>query len=126
MTPSLLLTLLLPLAVPALAKPHNGTYPTPCSDLWPAVTNTLGNAGNYKIIAADSDNMKASFVVVGALYPAINAVFLNPKNNGCALKVHMGFTGNDDEGAFRNRVDHAFSKLRAAQPALPAKSSGAD
>jgi hypothetical protein len=88
MARSLVFILLLFLAAPAFAKP----YPVPCSDLWSAVTDTLGNAGNYKIVATDSEEMKASFIVVGALFPGINALFLKPQGNGCELQIKMGFT----------------------------------
>ena len=63
MARSLVFILLLALATPAFAKP----YPIPCSDLWSAVTDTLGNQGNYKIVATDYEEMKSSFIVVGAL-----------------------------------------------------------
>jgi hypothetical protein len=120
MARSLVFILLLFLAAPAFAKP----YPAPCSDLWSAVTDTLGNAGNYKIVATDTEEMKASFIVVGALYPGVNALFLKPKGNGCELQIKMGFTGNDDESALRGRVNHALTKLRAAKPSAPAKPAG--
>jgi len=51
MTRSFVFILLLVLTTQAFAKP----YPVPCSDLWSAVTDTLGNAGNYKIVATDED-----------------------------------------------------------------------
>jgi hypothetical protein len=116
--------LLLVLAIPAFAKSHNGTYSVPCSALWPAVADTLNNAGNYTIIGLDDDDMKASFIVVGATHSPVNATFLVPKDGGCELQVKMGFTGADDEGAFRKRVDHAFTKMAATQPHTPAKPTG--
>jgi len=116
MSRSSLLSLAFLLAAPAFAKP----YPLPCSDLWSAVTDALGNTGNYKIIAADDEQMKASFIVIGALYPGINALNLKPRDNGCDLQIRMGFTGNDDEGALRSRVNHAVAKRKAAKPAPPA------
>jgi len=120
MARSLVFILLLVLSAPAFAKP----YPVPCSDLWSAVTDTLGNAGNYKIVASDTEEMKASFIVVGALYPGINALFLKPQGNGCELQIKMGFTGNDDESALRGRVNRAINKLKAAKPSAPAKPAG--
>jgi hypothetical protein len=116
-----LLSVLLTLAVPAFAKP----YPVQCSDLWSAVTDTLGNAGDYKIVATDEAQMKASFIVVGALYPGINAVYLKPKGDGCDLQVKMGFTGSDDEGALRGRVNRALAKRKAAKESAPVRSEGA-
>jgi hypothetical protein len=115
------LSLILILAAPAFAKP----YPVPCSDLWSAVTDTFGDARNYKIVATDSEGMKASFIVVGALYPGVNAVLLKPRGNGCELDIKMGFTGSDDEGALRSRVNHALAKGRAAKPSPPAPTTGA-
>jgi hypothetical protein len=120
MARSLVFILLLVLTTPAFAKHH----PIPCSDLWSAVTDTLGNAGNYKIVATDYEQRKASFIVVGALYPGINALFLKPQDNGCELQIKMGFTGNDDESTLRGRVNRALAKLRAAKPS-PAASTGA-
>ena len=116
-----LLSLFLALATPAFAKP----YSLPCSDLWSAVTDTLGNPGNYKILASDNEPMKASFIVVGSLYPVVNAVFLKPKGNGCELEIRMGFTGNDDEGALRSQVNRAVAKRKAANQPKPASSGGA-
>jgi hypothetical protein len=121
MARSLVFILLLVLTTPAFAKP----YPPPCSDLWSAVTDTLGNAGNYKILATDNEQMKASFIVVGALFPGIHAAFVKPRANGCELEVKMGFTGNDDESALRGRVNRALAKRRAAKPSPPASSTGA-
>lgn len=114
-----ILSLLLVLAAPVFAKP----YPLPCKDLWSAVTDTLSNAGNYKIIGSDDEQMKASFIVVGD--PGMNAVFLKPKDNGCELQIKMSFTGNDDEGALRSRVNHTIAKRKAAKPLPPAPSAGA-
>jgi hypothetical protein len=88
MSKSLLLSLVFVLATPAFAKP----YPLSCSDLWGTVTDVLGNQGNYKIVTTDQENMKASFIVVGALFPGVNALNLKPKDNGCELKIQMGFT----------------------------------
>jgi hypothetical protein len=107
--------------VPAFAKP----YPLPCNDLWSAVTDVLGNTGNYKIVAVDEEQMKASFIVIGALYPGINAMNLKSKDNGCDLQIRMGFTGNDDEGLLRSRVNHAVAKRKAAKPAPPAPAPAA-
>jgi len=115
-----LLSLLLLLPAPAFAKP----YPLPCRDLWSAVTETLGNMGNYRILGTDSEQMRASFIVFGSLYPGVHAVFLKPRGNGCDLEVKMSFTGNDDEGALRNRVNRTL-KRKAAKPSPPALAAGA-
>ncbi|MGA7106294.1 MAG: hypothetical protein WBV28_23205 [Terracidiphilus sp.] len=84
------------------------------------MTDTLANTGNYTVVASDSERMRASFIVVGALYPGMNAAFLSPRNNGCELEVRMSFTGIDDEAALRKRVRRSLAKLRAAQPPAPA------
>jgi hypothetical protein len=113
---SLLSSLLLVLAAPAFAKPS----PVPCSDLWSAVTETLGNPGNYAILSISEKQMKASFIVIGALYPANNYVSLKPKQGGgCDLQVRMGFTGLDDGFALRRRVNRALTKQKAAKPSPP-------
>lgn len=111
--------LLLVLATPAFAK-H---YPPPCGDLWGALTSTLGNQRNYKILASDSDRMKAVFVVVGSLFPATHAAFVKPRPNGCVLEINMNFTGNDDEYALRGRVDRVLAQQRKAKPSLPPTST---
>jgi hypothetical protein len=116
-----LLFLFLALAAPVFAKP----YPIPCSELWSAVTDTLGDQGNYTILAADNVMMKASFIVVGSVFPADNTVFLKPKGNGCELELRMGFTGNDDDYALRSRVKRAVARRKAAKPPAPKSSTGA-
>ena len=116
----LIFILLLVLVTPAFAKP----YRLPCSDVWSAVTDTLGDAGNYKVVATDNEQMKASFIVVGALFPGTNALLLKPKDNGCELQMRMTFSGNDDEGALRNRVNRVLAKMRTAKQSTPVKSAG--
>jgi len=121
----LLLPLLFSLAVSGVAKPHNEKQPIPCSDLWTAVNETLGDAGNYKIVAMDNDQMKANFIVVGARFAQMNLVELKPRESGCELQLRIGFTGADDEGAFRNRVSRALKKLNAAKASVHPNSGGA-
>ncbi len=119
MSRSPLLALLFLLAMPAFAKP----YPLPCSDLWSAVTETLGSPGTYKIIAEDDEQMKASFIVVGSLYPGTHFASLKHKNNGCELQTRMAFTGNDEDYALRKRINHTIAKRKAAKPSPPAPSA---
>lgn len=120
MTRIYVLLLLVALCVPAFAKPHNQKRPSNCSELWTAVTATLEDARNYQVVALDNDAMKANFVVVGGLFSAMNSVQLKPKESGCDLRLRIGFTGADDENAFRSRVNRAWKKLSAAQaPAQP-------
>jgi len=117
----LLVSLFLASSVQAFGKP----YPLPCSDVWDAVKYTLENKDNYRIVAMDSSQMRASFIVVGSLYPGVHAVFLKTRGNGCDMEVKMGFTGNDDEGALRNRVNHALAKRKATKPVAPTPSTAA-
>ena len=113
------LALLFLLAMPAFAKP----YPNPCNDLWSAVTDTLNNPGHYKIIAADDEQMKASFVVVGSLFPGTHFLSLKRKDNGCELQTRMAFTGTDEDYALRRRINHAVAKRKAAKPSPLAPSA---
>ena len=118
MARSWLLILLFALAVPASPKPHKEKQPVTCGDLWTAVRETLAHPGDYTVVALDNEDMRANFVVVGARYPQTNLVQLKPRNSGCDLQLRIGFTGIDDEGAFRNRVSRALKKLNAAKAAV--------
>jgi hypothetical protein len=104
-------------ATSAMAKSHNGAYPMSCGNLWSAVTDTLGDPGHYEILASNSVDMKAYFVIVGALYPGTQTVYLKPRDNRCELNLHIGFTGIDEEYAFRRRVSRSLAKLNAAKSA---------
>lgn len=115
MVRSWLVPLLFILTIPAFAGTPKA--PVPCSDLWPAVKTTLGNGKNYIVVAMDSEEMKANFVVKGALYPQMNLVQLKDKKKGCDLELRIGFTGADDEAAFRSRVRRVFKKMTAAKVA---------
>ena len=108
---------------PAFGKPHNDSYPVPCGDLWSAVSDTLGNAGNYSILATDDTEMKASFMAVGAQRKRVNSVSLNPKDSGCQLQVQFPDSGyaEDEEGVFKKRVGHSLARIQAAKPSPPAK-----
>jgi hypothetical protein len=125
MTRFVLLSFVLVLTIPAFAKSHNPKQPVACTDLWPAVTATLANEKNYKVVAMDSDEMKADFIVTGSLYPAMNLVQLKEKKRGCDLELRVGFTGADDEAAFRTRVSRAFKVLTAAKASAAQTNSGA-
>ena len=57
----LLSIFLFALTIPAFAKSHNEKQPVSCDDLWTAVTDTLGNPGNYRVVARDNEEMKANF-----------------------------------------------------------------
>jgi len=118
---SLVSIFLLVLATTAFAKP----YPLPCSDLWSAVTDTLGNERNYTILSSDNIRMKAYFIVIGSSFPATHTAYVKARPKGCELEVRMGFTGLDDEGFLRSRVNRAFVKRRSAKPTPPASSKKA-
>jgi hypothetical protein len=118
----LVLLLFIP-TIPAFAGPPKA--PTPCSELWPAVKATLSNGKNYIVVAMDSEEMKANFVVKGALYPQLNLVQLKDKKKGCDLDLRIGFTGADDEGAFRTRVHRAFKRMNAAKVSVPSNTGPA-
>ena len=117
----LVLSLLLVFSTPVFAKPAS----VPCSELWAAVTDTLSDHGNYTINAIDDAQMKASFVVVGSLFRAVNSLYLKDKGHGCDLEVRMGFTGNEDESALRSRVRRAVAKRMAAKPTTTVSPGGA-
>lgn len=108
-------------SVPAFGKPHSDVYPIPCDDLWKAVSDTLGNAGNYSVMVADDAEMRASFIAVGAQRQRVNSVALNPKDNGCELQAQFPDSGymTDEEAAFKKRLGHSLVKLQAAKPVAP-------
>jgi hypothetical protein len=107
----------------AFGKPHNDSYPVACGDLWNAVSETLGNAGNYSILASDDTEMKASFTAVGAQRQRVNSVSLNSKESGCQLQVQFPDSGyaEDEEGVFKKRVGHSLARIEAGKPSPPAK-----
>ncbi len=80
------LLLLLGFSLPALGKGHNDVYPVPCSDLWNAVKDTLGNTGNYNLVTSDDSEMTASYMVQNETRQRVNSVHLNPADNGCELE----------------------------------------
>jgi hypothetical protein len=110
-------------SVPASGKAPKDTYPVSCDALWSAVSDTLGNAGNYSILASDDTEMKASFTVVGAQRQRVNAVSLNPKDSGCEMQVQFPDSGFEDnqEGVFKKRVGHSLARMQAAKPSPPGK-----
>lgn len=115
--------LLLALAVPALAKTHHEVFNVPCSELWPAVKDTLRNSGKYGIIGIDNNEMTASYNMGGNLTgKRINSVVLNNQGGNCDLQVQTAFSGlvNNDAGDFKKRVDESLAKLKAAGAAKPA------
>jgi len=117
---------LLSLALPAFAKTHREMFNVPCSELWPAVKDTLRNSGKYGIIGIENTEMTASYNMGGGLTAKrTNSVVLNSAGNDCELQIQTAFSGlvNNDAGDFRKRVDNSLSKLRAtngtANPSSP-------
>jgi hypothetical protein len=115
------LLLLLP-ALPAFGKARNDIYSVPCSQLWNAVTITLGNPGDYKLLDSDDFRMRASYTITGAQHVLTNSVALIQQDAGCQMKVNAPVAGYMilDESAFRKRVNKQLAKLQASKPAQPA------
>ena len=115
----------LTLAVPAFGKTHSDLYPVACSELWPAVKDTLRNSGKYGIIGVDNAEMTASYNIGGGLGgKRINSVVLNSKGaSSCELQTQTAYSGlgHNDAGDFKKRVEDSLAKLKGSKPAAPAK-----
>lgn len=116
--------LLVLVSIPAFGKDRN-IYPVDCSELWSAVRDTLGVAGDYTVFASDDEERTASYTIVGAQHQRVNSVALNSKDAGCEMLVKAPYSGNsnDDEGLFRKRVGRSLAKLQAAKTSEGAKPS---
>jgi hypothetical protein len=115
--------MLISLAGPAFGKTHKEMYTVSCTELWPAVKDTLRNSGKYGIISIDNSDMAASFNIGGTLTgKRINSVVLNGKENSCEMQVQTAFSGlvNNDEGDFKKRVDTSLAQLQKSPPTAPA------
>lgn len=110
------------LAAPALAKPRD-VYPVSCEDMWSAVNITLSDSGNYRVVAIDDLNKRASFIVVGYLTTFTDKVALTALDSGCQMKLMVTQIGSDnsDERGFRKRLVKSLAKVQAAKSAAPAK-----
>jgi hypothetical protein len=123
--------MLLTLAVPVFGKTSKTTYPTPCSELWGAVKDTLSNAENYNVEESNDTLMAATYkvkhaahvTVSGAVLQRANRVSLVSKGTECEMQVKSNYSGfeHDDSGDFRKRVEESFAKLKGSKPAEPAK-----
>ncbi|MGA2203671.1 MAG: hypothetical protein ABSG40_17090 [Terriglobales bacterium] len=121
----------LALALPAFGKTSKNTYPAPCSELWGAVKDVLGNAENYNVEESNDALMTAAYkvkhnvhvTVTGAVLQRTNHVALVSKGAECEMQVKSNYSGfeHDDSGDFRKRVEESFAKLKGAKPAEPAK-----
>jgi hypothetical protein len=121
--PYVVVFFLLVFAVPAFGKPDTNVYPVPCSDLWNAVKDTLGNTGSYNVMEKDEDQQTALFVFTGSTRVLVEFVSLNSTENGCELlmKVKSGVQKVEYESTFLKRVGKALDKLKEAKPAKPEK-----
>jgi len=125
----------LTVVVPAFGGTHKDNYPVPCSELWGAVKDALGNPENYSIVATDDTKMTAMYDVHHAVHTSItgaalqrtNSVALNPQGSGCEMQVHSNYSGwnHSDAGDFKKRVDESLTKLKASKPSEPAKPADA-
>ena len=129
----IILGLLISLALtpPAFSMTYKTTYPVPCSDLWPAVKDTLSNQENYEVVANDEAKMTASYnvkhaahvTITGAALQRTNSVALSSQGTGCEMQVQSAYRGlaHDDAGDFKKRVDESLAKLKDSKPSQPAK-----
>ena len=121
----------LALALPAFGKTYKNTYPVPCSQVWGAVKDTLGNAENYNVVESDDTKMTASYnvkhsahvTITGALLQRANRVTLVVKGAGCEMQVVSNYSGfeHNDRGDFKTRVDESLAKPKAERPAEDTK-----
>ena len=121
----------LALALSAFGKTHKSTYPVACSDVWGAVKDTLSNPENYSVVESDDTQMTAIYDVKHAAHVNISGAALQRKNHvtlvakgaGCEMQVVSNYSGweHNDKGDFKQRVDEALAKLKAAPPAQAAK-----
>jgi hypothetical protein len=123
----------LAVVLPALGKTYKNTYPAPCSDVWNAVKDTLGNPENYTGVQSDDSKMTASYDVKhaahvnisGTLLQRTNRVTLAPTGTGCEMQVVSNYSGweHNDRGDFKQRVDEALAKPKPATPAPPVEAA---
>jgi hypothetical protein len=117
--------------VAAFAMTYKTTYPDTCSQLWPAVKDTLSNPNNYTVSGMDDAKMHADYDVKhavhtnvsGALLQRKNHVTLVPKGTGCEMQVVSNYSGweHNDQGDFKSRVEESLAKIKGGQSAEAAK-----
>ena len=113
--------LLLALAVPVVGKTYKSTYAVACSEVWPAVQATLGDAEHYTVVQKDDARMHAEYnvkhaahvTISGAILQRTNKVTLVPKGTGCEMQVVSNWSGveHNDREDFKKRVDDAMPKI---------------
>lgn len=116
-------------SLPAFGMTYKDTYPVPCSEVWGAVKDTLGNQDNYDVKQTDDAKMHAEYKVKhavhvnisGALLQRTNKVTLVPKGSGCEMQVVSNYSGweHNDRDDFKTRVDQSLVKLKAVKPSEP-------
>lgn len=116
-------------ALPAFGMTYKNTYPIPCSEVWSAVKDTLGNQDNYEVRQSDDAKMHAEYKVKhavhvnisGAILQRTNKVTLVPRGSGCEMQVVSNYSGweHNDQEDFKTRVDESLAKLKAAKPSKP-------
>jgi glycerol-3-phosphate dehydrogenase len=121
----------LALALPLLGKTYKSSYPVPCSEVWSAVKDTLGNSENYNVVESNDSEMTASYQVkhsvhvniTGAILQRTNHVTLVSNGPACEMRVVSNFSGweHNDRDDFKKRVDESLVKLKAETPSQPAK-----
>src|ERR1017187_2061267 len=121
----------LALALPAFGKSHKNSYSFPCSEVWSAVKDTLGNAENYGKVELNETTMTAAYHVKhsfhisagGAILQRTNHVALESNGASCEMKIGSNYSGieHNDADDFKKRVDDALAKMKAGTPSEPAK-----
>lgn len=127
----ILILVSLAFVLPAFGWTYKFAYPNPCSEVWPAVKDTLGDEEHYGVLTNDEAKMTASYNVKhaahtnvsGAILQRTNKVTLVPKGNGCEMQVVSNYSGweHDDKSDFKKRVDESLAKLKVPPPPPPAK-----
>lgn len=119
----MLASLLLIVAVPAIAKVHKDSFAVPCSQLWNAVQDTVKNSGYYSVVALDEKQMTAAFNISGAIHSRTISAHLEGQGNNCEMQTQTSFSGlmQNDAGDFKSRVETALSKLKESKAVAPTK-----
>ncbi len=116
----MMLAFLLLIAVtPAIGKVHKDNYSVSCSELWPAVMDTVKNSGHYTLILADDKQMTATYNISGAIHSRDLSVHLELQGAGCEMQTSTAFSGimQNDAGDFKSRVEQSLAKLKATPTA---------
>jgi hypothetical protein len=128
---AVLVLMSLGLALTMAGETYKDSYPIPCSDIWPAVKDTLSDPEHYTVVSTDEGKMTSTYkvkhtahvTITGALLQRNNKVTLVTKGTNCEMQVVSNYSGfeHDDRGDFKKRVDESLAKLNAKKPPEPAK-----